>query len=88
MSMLPGMVPITLYFLALALTSDLVVTELETGVLSRDWVHGVNTVHSLVCQVSVQMLVVILQILSSVVMMTILYHLSFRWCRDSPFLQY
>ena len=41
--MLPGMVPITLYFLALALTSDLIVTELETGVLSRDWVQGIHT---------------------------------------------
>ena len=32
--MLPGLVPITLYFLALALTADLVVTELEAGLLA------------------------------------------------------
>ena len=62
MTMLPGLVPITLFFLALALTSDLTVTELESGVLARDWVHGVNTFHSLVCQVSVQLIVVILQV--------------------------
>ena len=31
--MLPGLVPITLFFLALALTADLAVTELESGVL-------------------------------------------------------
>ena len=49
--MLPGLVPITLYFLALALTADLVVTELEAGLLARDWVAGVSTLHTLVCQV-------------------------------------
>ena len=62
MTMLPGLVPITLFFLALALTSDLTVTELESGVLARDWVHGVNTLHSLVCQVAVQLIVVTLQV--------------------------
>ena len=76
--MLPGMVPITLFFLALALTADLVVTEVEAGVLSRDWVHGVNTLHCISCQVLVQMIVVMSQVVSSVLMMLIIYHLSFR----------
>ena len=51
LTLLPGLVPITLYFLALALTADLVVTELEAGLLARDWVAGVSTLHTLVCQV-------------------------------------
>ena len=76
--MLPGMVPITLFFLALALTSDLTVTEIETGVLARDWIHGVNTVHSLVCQLTVQLIVVGCQVVSSVVMLAIIYSLPFR----------
>lgn len=75
--MLPGLVPITLFFLALALTADLAVTELESGVLSRDWVQGVNTVHSLACQICVQMIIVFLQVLSSSIMMVGLYKLSF-----------
>ena len=76
--MLPGMVPITLFFLALALTSDLTVTEIETGVLARDWIHGVNTFHSLICQLIIQLIVVSCQVISSVVMLAIIYSLSFR----------
>ena len=74
--MLPGLVPITLFFLALALTADLAVTELESGVLSRDWVQGVNTIHSLTCQICVQLIIVFLQVLSSCAMMVGMYDLS------------
>ena len=75
--MLPGLVPITLFFLALALTADLAVTELESGVLSRDWAQGGNTIHSLACQICVQLIIVFLQVLSSSIMMVGLYRFSF-----------
>lgn len=76
LTMLPGMVPLTLFFMALSLTADLLVTEVEGGMLARDWTMGVSTLHSLLCQVTVQLTVVILQVLSSVTMMAILYSLS------------
>ena len=75
-TMLPGMVPITLFFMALSLTADLLVTELEAGTLARDWSQGVNTSHNLTAQVMVQLIIVSLQVTSSVIMMALLYPLS------------
>ena len=61
-TMLPAMTVITLFFLALALTADLLVTEKESGLLSRDWTAGLATFHSLACQVLVQSIIVLIQV--------------------------
>ena len=74
--MLPGMVSLTLFFTGISLTADLLVTEKEAGTLARDWSLGVETLHSLVCQVCVQLIVVISQVLTSLLLLALLYPLS------------
>ena len=74
-TMLPGMLPSTLFFMALSLTADLLVTELEEGTLARDWSQGVNTTHNLTAQITVQLIIVSLQVLSSVILLALLYPL-------------
>ena len=76
LTMLPGMVPSTLFFMGLGLTADLLVTELEGGTLARDWSLGVNTTHNLTAQIMVQLGIVSLQVISSVIMMALIYPLS------------
>ena len=75
LTMLPGMVPSTLFFMALSLTADLLVTELEGGTLARDWSLGVDTSHNLTAQVAVQLIIVSLQVLSSLLLLGLLYPL-------------
>ena len=74
LTMLPAMVVITLHFLALALTADLLVTEKEQGLLQRDWTAGVPTVLALSAQVMVQSGIVVIQVTSSVAFLICLYH--------------
>ena len=76
LTMLPGMVSLTLFFTGVSLTADLLVTEKEAGTLARDWSLGVETVVCLVCQVSVQMIVVMSQVLTSLLLLALLYPLS------------
>ena len=73
--MLPGMVPSSLFLMGLGLTADLIVTELEGGTLARDWAQGVNTTHNLTAQIAVQLIIVSLQVISSVIMMALIYPL-------------
>jgi len=72
--MLPGMVVITLHFLALALTADLMVTEKEEGTLQRDWTAGVSAPFALLIQICVQLIVVLIQVSLSVGMLIYLYN--------------
>ena len=73
LTMLPAMVVITLHFLALALTADLLVTEKEQGLLQRDWTAGVPTTLALAAQICVQSLIAFIQVSSSVAMLVFLY---------------
>ena len=73
LTMLPAMVVITLHFLALALTADLLVTEKEQGLLQRDWTAGVPTTLALAAQICVQSIIVFIQVTSSVALLVFLY---------------
>ena len=73
LTMLLAMVVITLHFLALALTTDLFITEKEQGLLQRDWTAGVPTTLALAAQICVQSLIVFIQVSSSVALLVLLY---------------
>ena len=72
-AMLPAMMPLLLSLLAMALTADLLVTEKEAGVLTRDYVCGVSLVLVLLAQMVCMLIIVICQIIFSMILLVILF---------------
>ena len=71
--MLPGMMALQLHMLAMALTADLLVTEKEGGLITRDFVCGIPLVFVLLAQLVVLLIVILGQIGFSLILLAVVF---------------
>ena len=61
--LLPGLVTVTLHFMAMALTADSIVTEKENGLIYRGIACGVKIWQMLLAQIIVQLIPLTIQLI-------------------------
>ena len=80
----PGMICVTLFFLAMALTSESFITERSQGLLERSWITGVLPAEIIASYIMSQFLVMVMQATITFITVFAVFQIPCRgplvWC--------